>query len=300
MTMKTILSLGLATMASLASAETTIAVLEFGAGNTVHRTTTSSTTSSPAGVASFWNVMHRRTKRAVQHAGMSVVPDLFNRADAGIVIGISGIGADLASMPTASALLGESNSDVVGHIHVAGQKSRDLMERASKGVESISDKDSFGKTLASTAEKAARGLEGIEAVSLNVENDAAAAEADAQLGRMLKALKKQAAQNGKTVIVHLVVEDGRKLQSSDSSATSEESHRRRLDDKNENNNNNNNNGETYVYGYKTMNEIQNFNVITWTAIGLVATLFMVLSYFVDMPLMPDTLLFGEIAKMGSD
>ena len=50
-----------------------------------------------------------------------------------------------------------------------------------------------------------------------------------------------------------------------------------------------------------MYEIQTFNVITWTAVGLVVLLFMVMSAFIGMPLMPDTLLFGEAGKMaGSD
>ncbi|KAL7461928.1 hypothetical protein ACHAXS_002337 [Conticribra weissflogii] len=314
MTMKTILSLGLAAMATMASADTQIAVIEFSPSGkqTVHRTTTPSNTSTPAGVASFWNVMHRRTKRSVQHAGMSVVPDMFHKADAGIVIGIRGNGADLAVMPTAGALLGGSSDDVVGTIRVAGQVGRDLLSRASKGIESISDTKAYGAALSSTAEKAARGLEGLEAVSLDVESGAAAAEADAQLGRMIEALKKQAAENGKSVVVHLVVEEEegaarRKLQvDSDVVDSSEgETSRRRLQEdeangENQNNNNNNGNGQSYAYGYKSMVEIQNFNVIAWTALGLVALVFMVLSYFASMPLMPDTLLFGETAKMMSD
>lgn len=239
---------------------------------------------------------------------------MFHKADAGIVVGIRGNGADLAAMPTAGALLGGSGEDVVGTIRVAGQAGRELLSRASKGIESVSDKEAYAEALSSAAEKAARGLEGLEAVSLEVESGAAAAEADAQLGRMLEALKKQAAGNGKSVVVHLVVEEEegaarRKLQAVSSAADSSESEtpRRRLqedenngENQNNNNNNNNGNGQSYAYGYKSMVEIQNFNVIFWTALGLVALVFMVLSYFASMPLMPDTLLFGETAKMMSD
>jgi hypothetical protein len=35
----------------------------------------------------------------------------------------------------------------------------------------------------------------------------------------------------------------------------------------------------------------------WTAIGLSFVLFIVISMMINMPMMPDTLLFGESAKM---
>ena len=80
------------------------------------------------------------------------------------------------------------------------------------------------------------------------------------------------------------------------------------------NNQNNNNGQnqyqngenygysssSYSYNYKTMYEIQTFNIITWTAVGLVVIVFMVMGAFIGMPLYPDTLLFGFSTKIGSD
>ena len=49
-----------------------------------------------------------------------------------------------------------------------------------------------------------------------------------------------------------------------------------------------------------MYEIQTFNLYLWTSVGLLVIVFMVISAFINMPLMPDTLLFGETAKIGSD
>jgi len=307
--MRSLLSLGFATAAALApiacTAETTVAVLEFGKGGSVRRTAASSIESTAAGVGSFWNVMHRRTKRSVQNAGMPVVPDLFNSAYAGVVVGISGNAVDLATMPTASSLLAEEMpANVMGLISVYGQAGNDLMKRASakKVVESISDKSAFDAALQSASKKASGGFDGIETVSLVVENDSAAAEADESLRRMLKDLKEQASASGKTIVVHLVVEEEegaarRNLASS--------THRRLEDNNNENNNNNNNNNGNPTYyegrygdvGEKTMFQIQTFNIYLWTAIGLFVILSMAVGKFMSMPLMADTLLFGEAMKL---
>jgi len=279
--MKSVLSLGLTALAATASgisAETTVAILEFGPGGAVHRSALSSTESKSAAVVSFWNDLHRPTsKRSTsRHAGMSVVPDLFTKADAGIVIGLQG--ASTKSMPTAISLLdAEATVDnVVGHVHVPRQSGADLMKHASsEKVKTIATED-IGKRLQSTAESAARGsLDGIEVLSLVVDTGDAAAVADKQLTRMIKTLKKQAAANGKTVVLHLVMD----------------SSRRRLEEGDQNGENENNN-KAYS-NYKTMYEIQTFNLFLWTSLGLLTILFMVMSAFVAMPLFPDTLLFGE-------
>mmetsp|Transcript_13573 Transcript_13573/g.29514 ORF Transcript_13573/g.29514 Transcript_13573/m.29514 type:complete len:291 (+) Transcript_13573:58-930(+) len=290
--MRSILSLGLTALAastSAVSAETTIAILEFGPGGAVHRTTSTFTESNSAAIASFWNTLHRPSKRSSmsKHAGMSVVPDLFTSADAGIVIGLKG--ESLESMPIAASLLdaGASVDNVVGHVHVRGQVGAALMKRAASSKEDVAviAKEDIGRRLQSTAETAARGAQkGMEALSLAVDSDEAAAVADEQLGRMLETLKKEAMANGKTVIVHLVVE---------------EPTRRRLEDNNENGENQNNNNNAYS-NEKSMYQIQTFNLYLWTAVGLFVIVYMVLSMFIAMPLFPDTLLFAEAAKIGSD
>mmetsp|Transcript_1205 Transcript_1205/g.2139 ORF Transcript_1205/g.2139 Transcript_1205/m.2139 type:complete len:293 (+) Transcript_1205:87-965(+) len=292
MAMRTILSIGLAALAattSSVSAETTVAILEFGPGGSVHRTTSSSTESSAAAVSSLWNALHRPSSKrsSRQHAGMSVVPDLFSKADAGIVIGLQG--GSLESMSTVASLLDaeEIADNVVGHIHVPGQAAEQLMKSASsKDLDAVS-KDDISRRLQSAAKTAANGdVKGIDAVSLAVNNDDVASVADEELGRMLKTLRKQAAANGKTVVVHLVADSTRRRLNEDEDKEGE--------GENQNNNNNAYSNE------KTMYEIQTFNLYLWTAVGLVVIVYMVIGAFIDMPLMPDTLLFGETAKMGSD
>ncbi|KAL7552586.1 hypothetical protein ACHAWF_015825, partial [Thalassiosira exigua] len=288
-TMRSIFSLG--TAAALAatpavSAETTVAFLEFGPGGSVHRATSSNTESNVAAVSSLWNVLHRPTMRSSMsyHAGMPVVPDLFNSADAGIVVGIRG--DSVKSMPTAISLLEDGASDVVGHVDIPGQVSLELVKLVSKGAESVPQEE-IGGRLQSTAENAARGAlgEGIEALSLAAENDETAAAIDEQLRQMLQTLKKQAAANGKTVVLHLVVEgEGR----------------RRLEENQEGGENQDNNNANAYSNEKTMYEIQTFNLYLWTSVGLFVIVSMVISFFIAMPLMPDTLLFGETAKMGTD
>lgn len=288
------MSLGLAALVATAPSvlgDTTVAILEFGPGGSVHRTTSSSsvTEANPAAVSSLWNVLHRPSSKHTwdRRAGMSIVPDLFTAADAGIVIGIQGEG--LKSMPAIMALLDaeEITDNVVGHLHVPGRAGADLMKRAaasSKGVELISN-EVMGTRLQSTAETAARGAsEGIETLSLAVDNAAAAEVADEQLGRMLTTLKEQALANGKTVVLHLVVED---------------STRRRLEGEDNEEGENEENNNAYAWNERTIYEIQTFNLFLWTSVGLFVILAMTMSAFVAMPLMPDTLLFGE-CKMGED
>lgn len=200
-------------------------------------------------------------------------------------------------MPTAASLLDVSGSasvdNVVGHVHVPGQVGAELMKRANASssnkdaVQNI-DKDDMERRLQSTAEIATRGeLEGgMTTLSLNVGNDVEAATvADEHLGRMLKTLKEQAVEKGKTVIVHVVIEDGA---------------RRRLEDEQQKEGEENQNNNNYNSNQKSMYEIQSFNLYLWTTVGLIVIVFMVLSAFISMPLMPDTLLFGEAAKIGGD
>ena len=48
---------------------------------------------------------------------------------------------------------------------------------------------------------------------------------------------------------------------------------------------------------KSIFQIQYFNVVLWTAVGLTAMLFVAIGMTISMPLEPDTLLFGESAKI---
>ncbi len=295
-TMRSILSLGVTAVvvstSAIVSAETAIAILEFGPGGSIHRTTSSAAAdSTSAAVASLWNALHRPSSSSSKrqlHAGMSVVPDLFSKPDAAVVVGMHA--ESLKSMPTARTLMDvdETVDNVVGHVHVSGQAGLELMKLASSRELELIDVQDIGTRLQSTAETAARGeTVGVATLFFAVDNDDDAAVADEQLGRMLQTLKKNAADYGKTVVLHLVVEEGGS------------SKRRRLEDNADNADADSSSSSSYN-NQKSMYEIQSFNLYLWTSVGLFVVISMVMSAFIAMPLMPDTLLFGETAKIGSD
>lgn len=237
----------------------------------------------------------KRSSTMGQHAGMSVVPDLFTRADVGIVVG--GLTSELLkAMPTAASLLSDEvdvESNVVGLVRVPGNVDTELMKRIGASpkndVDAAVEGEDDWRRLQSKVQSAARGdlAGGIESHALTTVDSADAANADLLFGRMLKDLKEQATINEKTVVLHLVVEDspysGRRLQDEDAAAEDGDS------------------SSSYSSNQKSMNEIQSFNLYLWTSVGLFVIVYMVMSAFIDMPLFPDTLLFGEIgAKSGSD
>ena len=275
-------------------AATKVAVLEFGKGGSVRRTDSKHAGTSVEGVASFWSALHVEG-RNLQYPGMTVVPDLFKKADSGVVIGISG--SQLSAMPSLSDLLNKSK-DVVGHMEVAGAALNKLMAKVDDFESGSVD------TFVDSAKEHANKL-GLSGYLTPVDNESAGA-LDAKITSLLKGIKQVAEKSGKTVVVHLVVEE------------EVAPARRRLEEQNAENNNaeNNNaaNGENqqyFGYGYyndfgewvtpyKTMFQIQYFNVVLWTAVGLAVILIYTIYQMLSMPLEPDTLLFGESAKMVGD
>jgi len=294
---------------------TTVAVLEFGKGGTVHRTTSTAPKTSAAGAMSFFRSLHEtgksRRTRATQYPGMSVVPNLFSRPAGGVSIGISG-SVDLESMPTVAGILDEDSASV-GHFNLNNAEGKRLLQQISG--EKV-DSETFVSAVDKKAQVAAASTgNSLESVSINIESTDAAADVDAGLARSLKAISEHAEKSGSTVVVHLVIEEN------DSTLERRLSESRRLEDedKNENQDNNNNDkddeGEDYefdysVYGYykngryynpyRTITEIQNFNIFLWTSVGLVVILFSANYMMMYMPLMADTLLFGESAKVAAD
>jgi len=281
---KSTLAFGFAALAAVADA-TTVAVLEFGKGGVVHRSETSSSIATPHGVMSFWRSLHEagndgepRKERATQYPGMSVVPDLFSRADGGVVVGLVGSSIDLESMPTVAGIIEDGGA--VGHIHIDGNQGNLLMKKlSSKPL----DASAFEKSLESKANvsMSTKGNK-LEAVSVQINEAKDAAEVDASLSKLLKNISQHAESNGSTIVIHLVVDS----EDNDS--------RRRLD------------GQNYYKDYsdiysesnfKSMFQIQYYNIVLWTALGLVGILLSVNLMTMYMPLMPDTLLFGESAKM---
>lgn len=56
------------------------------------------------------------------------------------------------------------------------------------------------------------------------------------------------------------------------------------------------NGDSYT-PWRTIYQIQYFNIVVWSSLGLVAVTAFSVYLLLGMPLMPDSLLFGESAKM---
>ena len=268
------------------------------------------------GVASFWSALHGYGRK-LQHAGMPIVPDLFSRPESGVVVGLTGSGVDLDHMPTLNGLLGnmeeQDDNRVVGHMQVSGNQCKKMLNN----VQQKKDYSSAGslKTAFDTQAQEA----GISGMHFDV-TSANAADIDAQLASLLKGYS-----SSKTVVLHLVVEE-------EDGAARRRSLARRLDGQGQNGaegatqrrleqdgdadadadadaqaNNNGYYGYGYynAYGewvtpYKTMFQIQYFNVVLWTSLGLVAVLFFSIYLMIYMPLMADTLLFGESARVAHD
>lgn len=298
--MRSLIALSLSALAIHTSA-TTVAVLELGKGGTLHRVGASTPTSSTNGVLSFFQSVHeaksdgsQRQMRATQYPGMTVVPDLFSRPNGGIVIGIYGEGmSSLDDMPMVSALLGEETLSK-GQFHIEGDESRKLMRAINASPVKVAE---FGDAVHSKSKQAVQStVNKIESVAVHITSVDELSAVDAHIHRMLKNLAAQAEQAGVTILVHLVVDD------------KQTSSRRRLANE-QNNNDKNNDGNSYqipgyydgngnfITPYRTIFQIQYYNICLWTAIGLFTIFVSANLITVNMPLMPDTLLFGESAKM---
>lgn len=293
---RSIISLGITTaLAALLSADaTTVSVLELGKGGVVHKTDASSPTSTTAGVISFLKLTHdadnngnRRLNVSTQNPGMSVVPDIFSRATGGIMIGITGeASSDLESMPNVASII-ESGDNAAGQFSIPGDNGRKLMTHV--GASNV-EASNFASTLDAKANDAlADNGNKLESVHFAVDNKEDAVAADNAVARMLKSLAKDAEKAGSTVVVHLVVDAG------------DEAARRRLDEDGDA-------AKTQIPGYmtedgqfvtryKTIHQIQYYNVVLWTGVGLTLLIVVANLMTMNMPLMPDTLLFGESAKM---
>ncbi|KAK1745266.1 hypothetical protein QTG54_004557 [Skeletonema marinoi] len=198
--------LSITALASSAAAtkQTTVTILEFGKGGTIHTATNNnnaaSITTTPAAMTSFWKAMHpSKNGKYSSHgyAGMAVVPDLFTKADLGVIVGLGGnVAGHLDSMPTAMALLSGNTEDdgVVGQVKISGHVSNTLV----KGISSSHD---FGRHLSSSTTANEAGS--LEAVSLQVMDDGDAKEADDQLRKLIQRLKDEADASGKTIVLHL-------------------------------------------------------------------------------------------------
>mmetsp|Transcript_25988 Transcript_25988/g.60329 ORF Transcript_25988/g.60329 Transcript_25988/m.60329 type:complete len:324 (+) Transcript_25988:36-1007(+) len=320
MTMMTKSLLSLAAFLAVTEASTTtVAVLEFGKGGVVRRTTSKNTETSVQSVQSLWSGVHGMGNK-LQPAGVSMVPDLFNKAESGLVLGVSGSGVDLDSMPSVNYVIdNEAGDHVVGHMSVEGKNCDVLMQKAGGSMEVTAN------NLVAEAKKEAM-TKGLSALNVVVNNNNAAA-VDAQIGALIKSLESKTMDSDTTTVLHLVVEEeeganrrrmlARRLeQAQDGEAErnleqdAEEGEEDEEEDGNDDANNNNKNYANGYYGYgyydsngvwktpyKTIFQIQYFNIVLWTSVVLVFVLGVAVFMVTDMPLEADTLLFGESAKM---
>jgi hypothetical protein len=293
-TMKSVLAWSLFTAFAAEAAITTVNVLEFGKAGTVRRTQAKSPETSVEGVVSFWSALHEGGASQIQHAGMAVVPDLFRKPDTGVVVGIAGRDVDLYALESFSSL--ETIEESAGFMELPGNRCDALL----KSVSEIEDVPVDALVQSAVMHGKKSGLSGVKTV-VDGEN---AASLNKQISSMLVEFKTLAQETGQTIVVHVVFEQ-----------EASSSRRRRLEDNNQAEAADNveddqeQNGfygqgyyvnGVYVTRYKTMFQIQYFNVVMWTAIGLVFAILYAIFLMIYMPLEPDTLLFGESAKLVGD
>jgi len=274
------------------AANTLIAVINVGNGAAVRRTLSVKPETTVEGVASFWSALHTASLE-LQEADMTVVPDLFRKASSGITIGLTGgeKGVDLEYLPIISSFVSEEGKNgVVGHMKLEGSRCENLLKK----IDNVEVVDALSLLSSGVKHAAQFGLSGLK-VMVDSDN---ASKVDNQIAELIKTLEGEIAADN--LVIHLIVEDGE--------ASTPRSISRRLEENEGGNANGNQNNGYYGYGYynaygeyvtpyKSMFQIQYFNVVLWTAIGLAIVLFYTIYIMINMPLMPDTLLFGESAKL---
>jgi len=271
-----------------------------------------------------------------QYPGMTMVPDLFKRARGGLVMGISGM-LDMSVMPTLTRILKGQDEKTVGQFHVQGSHLYELMQKAGMMDVTAANAAAVATTKISTVQdtiqtKVSLNNNQLDSILVTVQDTEEATQFDQHLASILNSLQTMATESDSTLLLHLVLDQQDHLDDKESSISAggddvsshNNNHHRRLNNNNNNqqqnkNNNNNQNSQQqqqaqYLqkYGYgawaytqnnqfytnvRTIFQIQYFNIVLWTALGLVLVLFVVISMMIHMPFMPDTLLFGESAKM---
>lgn len=236
-----------------------------------------------------------------------------------------GEAVDMNMFPKLSAYL-KSSESVVGSFNMAGSQSG-LLETIVGGETNILKvNEAVGVIRSKVDEFRKRGDNMIESVEINVDNTESAAEIDGKLSALLGSLSEE---DGKTVVLHLIVDETAKSrrrlaerrledeQDEDEEEDKDEEEEDNEENEDEENNNDADDGNGYVskssssfygYGYyddsgdwqtnyRTIFQIQYYQTCLWTSIGLLAVTYTAIYFMINMPLLPDTLLFGESAKM---
>lgn len=305
-------------VASSVSATTRVAVLEFGKQGAVRRTTSNTNKASVQGVTSFWSNLHglnqKTNDKIVQKPGMAMVPDFFTKADGGLIIGLRNV--DLGAMEFVSSAL----ENKVGEFALSGSKTTSLLKHAP--AEDIID---FASELKNGEKAIMTGESKLYEASFHGHSPTT----DDLVKSVFDNIQAHADKKGSTIIVHLVIEEdegavrrraaerrleneesGDEDQSEDEEENNQDEEEDNEGDDDDEENNANSYGNSLFYGYsytlsngdtytpyRSIFQIQYFNVVLWSSIGLVTLLFVSISKMMYMPLMPDTLLFGESSKV---
>lgn len=271
-----------------------------------------------------------RKNRRAHRGGFSMVADHFNKPAGGIAISLVGEAVNLDHFPKLSAYL-KSSESVVGSFHMTGSQSG-LLETIVGGEKNVLELGEVVEVIKNKVhEIRVKGENVIESVEINIDDKESASDVDGKLPALLESLSNE---DDKTVVLHLIVdetaesrrrltqrrleddkeEEDNKDEEEDNKEEEEEEENK---DEEENNENGNNNDDAYYakqsssfygYGYYDENgvwqtnyrsifQIQYYNTVLWTSVGLFSIMFTSVLFMMNMPLMPDTLLFGESAKM---
>jgi len=266
---------------------TTVTVLELGKGGSVRRTTSSNNDVSVGSVFSFWSSLHTDVESSLNkdsfQSGLSMVPDMFQKPDSGIVVGFFGNEA-----PTKKVV--SKIGKHIGEFNLSGNRGSILMNKASPGY--VVDEP---KALRKIKNDVSVENNKLHAVALD--STVKSKELYSELVQFLKDVESKANDSGSTILIYLVSEErGMK-----------ETHHRMLEEENADDDAaGNQNGYGYyndygewVTSYKTIFQIQYYNVVLWTTLGLTVVTYASNYMLAYMPLMEDTLLFGETAKMSA-
>lgn len=290
------LTIGIALLcATLVHSRTTVSVVEIGKGGTVHSTNAADEQTFVAAVKSFWAKLHghdetwEASPSSAQHqsGGMNLVPDLFRRADSGLVLGLSSKDPiSTEHMPFLTNLITEKS---VG---------RTAMTLDGSVGDQLYGADAYDISIHSV-EPVSNALNSV-ALRLEDGNDNVL---DGQIAALVQRLT-QTLSDGQTIVLHFVIEEqndttGFAFQSSNRRLAEDGESQRDRDAKNQQKYTRKAKDGTIVTIYPSMFNIQHYNVVTWASLGLLLLLFATMANMVFMPLEPDTLLFGESGKIQS-
>ena len=288
-----------ATANAKTSSTVSVAVLGQGGRTVTRRTTEASASSSLTtadAVAGYWTALHEfprdmpkgnlsttarrkalskiKDVHQVQEPGMSLVPDMFERPDGGVAVFLMAGDEKQAEALEAQPNIAKLNQERVGSFK--------LME-----FEKVSDLvDVFPSKAMRESGDELEDVVNNSMVGVKIQVDDVK-DVDERVGKIISELQ---AREG-TYVMHLVVDHGVEDRRRRLSA---EENDRNLEEENGNEGEGEDNGDD---NFKSMYDIQYFNVILWTALGLITILFYTIGLMINMPLMADTLLFGESAKM---